>query len=387
MDEKMKFIVACRDEEHVSFAELCRRAGISRKTGYKWLARYESGGAAGLSARASTPRRMARSVPAEVEDAIVLLRKQQPRMGPKKLRVLLVEKDPSVRWPALSTMGEILQRQGLIRPKRKRVRVTPSSSPLGHADAPNALWCIDFKGHFALDDEDKTRCHPLTLTDAHSRFILKCEGLMKPRVDAVRQHLELAFTEFGLPARIRSDNGPPFASLAPGGLSELSVWWLKLGIVPERIEPGHPEQNGRHERMHRTLKEEATRPAAKTMQEQQRVFDAFRCHFNKQRPHEALGQVPPGRIYEPSSRTYPCPLRSPAVADDCEKRLVNQRGAISWAGKVVPLTRLLMGEPVGLRAFDENKVEVFYGPVLLGVLDKRDKKMVLRRPTKTESTP
>lgn len=371
MDEKVRFIAACSEESNL--AEVCRRFGISRKTGYKWLERYNALGVEGLRDRPpvvpAPPHRLA----GELERTIVELRKQHPFWGPKKLRALLLEREPEGPWPAPSTIGDVLKRNGLIRPRRRRVRVAPGASPLAPCDEPNELWCIDFKGHFGLGD--RTRCHPLTLSDGASRYLLKCEALAQPREKPVREQLELAFREYGLPKRIRSDNGPPFATLAAGGLSALSIWWIKLGIVPERIEPGHPEQNGRHERMHRTLKAEVAPEA--NLAEQQRAFDAFRYEYNELRPHEALGQVPPARRYEPSRRVYPATL-APLAYEDCKVRWAHN-GWISWRHHLVKVgSTALDNEPVGLKQVSETRWQVYFGPVLLGVLDERDAELALR---------
>jgi transposase InsO family protein len=372
MDEKLRFIAACSQEPNLS--EVCRRFEISRKTAYKWLARYDALGLDGLKDRPpivpAPPHRLA----PDLESAIVRLRKACPNWGPKKLLTLLLEAEPHKPWPAASTIGEVLKRNGLIRPRRRRVRVAPGTSPLSPCEEPNELWCIDFKGHFALGD--KTRCHPLTLSDGASRFLLKCEGLAQPREKPVREHLELAFREYGLPNRIRSDNGPPFATLAAGGLSALSIWWIKLGIVPERIEPGHPEQNGRHERMHRTLKAEVA--PRKDLAEQQLAFDAFRYAYNELRPHEALGQVPPAKRYEPSRRCYP--EKTAAIEyEDCKVRWAHN-GLLSWRGQAVKVgPPALSNEPVGMKQVSESEWEVYFGPVLLGRFDDRDREPVLRR--------
>ena len=272
MTEKLKFIAACAEgDEKESFAALCRRFGISRKTGYKWLSRYEEGGAAGLEEKERGVREVEHRLSEELVSRVIEARKSHPKWGPKKLRAWLGEHEGVEGLPSASTIGEWLKRYGLVRPRRRRLRVPLNPNALDKCQMPNDVWCIDFKGHFALGD--KKRCYPLTLTDAASRYILCCEALLKTDAVAVRPHIERAFLEFGLPRKIRSDNGPPFATVGVGGLSALSVWWIRLGIEPERIEPGHPEQNGRHERMHRTLKDEpasepgrnlANRPAAPT---------------------------------------------------------------------------------------------------------------------------
>src|SRR5580704_9746137 len=284
VEERMKFIVAVQEDPRGNFAQLCRRFGISRGKGYKWLARYEALGAEGLVDQVPVVRHHPNETPAAVVDAILALRKERPFDGPKKLRALLLERDPPIEVPAASTIGEVLDRHGLIRPRKLRLRVPPSSNPLAHAEQPNDVWCTDFKGDFRLGEGN--RCYPLTLTDAFSRYLLKCEGLTRPTDGLARPHFERAFREFGLPRGIRSDNGAPFATKAIGGLSMLSVWWIRLGITPERIEPGKPQQNGRHERMHQTLKKQTASPPQATMADQQRVMDRFRRDYNEVRPHE-----------------------------------------------------------------------------------------------------
>jgi len=274
--------------------------------------------------------------------------------------------------PAASTIGDILDRNGLIRPRRKRLRVPRSASPLSHAVAANDLWCVDYKGDFPLDDG--SRCYPLTITDAVSRYLIKCEGLPSTRDVLARPHFERAFREFGLPWRMRSDNGVPFATKTIGGLSSLSIWWIQLGITPERIEPGQPQQNGRHERMHLTLKQQTACPPKPTLIEQQREFDRFRHDYNDVRPHEALDQTPPARHYEPSSRSMPDVLRCPEYETGIEIRRVAPNGYLSWKGELMRVTRLLASQPVGLKLVDDDEWELLYGPVLLGYILVRDGK-------------
>ncbi len=295
-------------------------------------------------------------------------RKEHPYWGPKKLRTLLAERDPERRWPAPSTIGETLKRHGLIRPRRRRPRVPPGATPVERGAAPNDVWCADFKGHFALGD--KTRCHPLTVSDEFSRYLLKCEGLTQPKGPPVRAQFELAFREFGLPRGMRTDNGPPFASMAVGGLSELSVWWIRLGIRPLRIDPGEPQQNGVHERMHRTLKQEATKPPAPNVVEQQRTFDRFRGEFNDERPHEALGMKTPSHFYTPSRRAFPETLREPEYNDEFVVRRCDVAGCASVRGLTINFSTVLRHAHLGVREVDDGHYEVVYGPVLLGHLDQ-----------------
>lgn len=372
VDERIRFIAAVREDPRGNFAELCRRFGIHRSKGYKWLQRYNEHGPAGLEDREPVARRCPHATPNEVVDRIVALRKEYPHDGPRKLRVRLLEREPELVVPAASTIGEILDRYGLIRPRRVRLRVPPHPSPLEPCAQPNDVWCVDFKGHFAVGDG--TRCHPLTISDGASRYLIKCEALVEPKDAPVRRHFELAFREFGLPERIRSDNGPPFATKAIGGLSRLSVWWIQLGILPERIEPGHPEQNGRHERMHRTLKEHVASPPCATIADQQRAFDRFRHDYNEHRPHEALGQTPPTRHYEPSWRPMPAQSREPSYGSDMLVRRTSNTGYTSWDGHPLKIGSVLASQPVGLKQVDDDEWELFYGPLLIGYLLVRDGK-------------
>ncbi len=366
VDERIRFIAALKEDDRRNFTQLCASFGISRAKGYKWLARYNAQGAAGLDDRKSIPGSCPHRTPDSIEDLVVELRKKYPFDGPKKLRSQLIEQHPTLTIPAASTIGDILKRRGLVRPRRARLRVPPSSSPLGEASEPNTIWCADFKGHFAVGDG--ARCYPLTITDACTRYLLKCEAVAEPKHPPVREHFERAFREFGLPRKIRTDNGPPFASKALGGLSHLQVWWIQLDVIPERIEPGHPEQNGRHERMHRTLKEQTASPPKATFSEQQRCFDAFRADYNDRRPHEALGQKPPASCYEPSLRAMPDKAREPEYGEDFTVRRVKQNGQFSWNGQHLLAGAPLANQPVGLRQVDEDEWELFYGPVLIGIV-------------------
>jgi transposase InsO family protein len=309
MDERMRFVVAASEDEAV-MSEICAEFGVSRQTGYKWLARYRLEGVDGLKERSRAPLSHGRSRAEAVVSAALALRERYPTWGPKKLRKKLAERLPGVEPPARSTIGDWLRKEGMTQARRLRRRCPPSASPFVAVDAPNAVWCADFKGWFRTGD--RQRCDPLTISDAMSRYLLRCEAVARPDGAHVRPVFEAAFCEFGLPLAIRSDNGPPFASTGAGGLSRLSVWWIKLGVQPERIEPGKPQQNGRHERMHRTLNAETASPPAAALAEQQRRFDAFRALYNDERPHEALDFETPARLYRVSERAYPCPLREPA---------------------------------------------------------------------------
>jgi putative transposase len=363
VDQRFEFIAAVKADPRGNFTRLCERFGISRPTGYALLARYRERGLEGLENRLPRAQECPHRTEAKVEDLVVAMRKKHSDEGPKKLVERLAIAHPGVRWPAPSTIGEILKRRGLIRPRRARLRVPMYPSPLEPCAEPNDVWCTDFKGHFQLGD--RSRCHPLTITDGASRYLICCEALTAERTELARPHFERAFAEFGLPARIRSDNGPPFATKSVGGLSALSVWWIQHGIVPERIEPGQPQQNGRHERFHRTLKERTTKPPAQTMAEQQRAFDYFRRDYNDARPHEALGQKPPASMYEPSWRAFR-PARAPEYGEGFDVRRVNHTGVISFRGNLLFVSQLLTGQPVGLRSIDDDEWEMHYGPLLIG---------------------
>jgi putative transposase len=374
VDERVQFITEVNKLEE-TFAALCRRFGISRKTGYKWCDRYEADGPAGLAERAPIALTCPHKTPDELIVALVDLRKEHPSWGPKKLKARLEALGVS-DVPAASTIGALLKKHGLVLPRRRRV-YPPSMTPqaLAEATQPNDTWCVDFKGHFALGD--KSRCYPLTLSDQVSRYLLKCEGVDKPDVAHVRPHFVRAFGEFGLPWRIRSDNGPPFATTGIGGLSELSVWWIKLGIVPERIEPGKPQQNGRHERMHRTLKDEVANKPEADLRVQQLAFDRFRHEYNDVRPHEALSQKTPSSQYTRSRRVMPAVLSSPEYPETMSVRRLAVKGGLSWQGHTVYLSELLSGEPVGIEPLADDRWRVHYGPVVLAELTIRGKELKL----------
>jgi transposase InsO family protein len=375
MDERIR-LIGLWNEGQTSVTELSRAFGISRKTVYKWLERYEARGPEGLAQQSPVAHHHPHATPEALVSVLVEIRKERPTWGPKKLRARLAQLGMSP--PASSTIGELLKKHGLIRPRRRRVYPPRMPSELAQTTRPNDTWCVDFKGHFALGDQ--TRCHPLTVTDQVSRYLLKCESIQRPDTAHVKVHFERAFREYGLPLRIRSDNGPPFATAGIGGLSELSVWWIKLGIQPERIEPGHPEQNGRHERMHRTLGEETARPARKNAVEQQLAFDRFRADYNNVRPHEALGQTSPSIHYSPSTRTMPEVLKSPEYPEGTKVRKLDQSGRLSVAGnKQLLVSRLLKNEPIGLVEREDDRFELFYGDVLLGHLSLRNKDVRIQR--------
>lgn len=349
-----------------TMTELCRQFGISRKTGYQVLGRAQQEGTAGLAPRSRAPHHHPNQTSDEVVAAILRAKHRHPRWGPRKLRPL-PEDVPLVGegWPPSSTIGDILAAHGLVLPRRRGRHSPPMTQPLSTVRAPNDVWCIDFKGWFRTADGQ--RCDPFTITDAYSRMALGCT-IIPPRYEPVWQQMERAFCTYGLPLAIRSDNGPPFASVGAGGLSRLAIQWVKLGILPERIVPGHPEQNGRHERFHLTLKQETANPPAATSAAQQRRFDAFLAEYNRERPHEALGQQPPVQHYRPSLRSYPRAVEEPIYADDMAVRRVRSNGEIKWAGRRIFVSEPLIGEWVGI--LDAGvALEVFFGPIPLGQLD------------------
>jgi transposase InsO family protein/transposase-like protein len=369
MDERERFVKAYLETGAMS--ALCREFGISRKSGYKWTRRYWACGEQGLVDRSRRPQSSPTAVEEWLVDGLVRARKEYPFFGPRKLHALLVARNPGIELPAPSTIGEILRRHGLVRPRKRRRAVPPMTQPFGQCSEPNDVWCTDFKGHFPVGD--RLRCYPLTLSDAVSRYLLRCDGVTTPDEPTVKPLFESAFREFGLPDAMRSDNGPPFASTGLGRLSRLAVWWVRLGIRLERIEPGHPEQNGRHERMHRTLKEETASPPEVNLARQQLSFDRFRHRYNDERPHEALGQITPASVYTRSVRSFPDKLPALEYPDEYELRRVQPNGAIHWRGHSLFLTRCLENEVVGLKEVDFDRWQVYFGPLLLGGLDERSR--------------
>jgi transposase InsO family protein len=370
MNERVKFIARHLQNEE-PFAGLCEDAGISRKTGYKWVERYEEGGVRALVDHSRAPRSHPHAVSAAAIDAIVAVRRRHPRWGPRKLLAVLRRHEASRTWPVASTVGELLRRRGLVRPRRRRRYSAPYAERLREYAAPNAIWCADFKGHFAVED---ARCHPLTIMDGFSRYLLRCQALTRPVFAQTRLVFESAFREFGLPETIRTDNGAPFSTLAAGGLSRLAVWWIRLGIRPERIVPGRPDQNGRHERMHSTLKAETARPPRRSWRAQQRAFETFRREYNDERPHEALADATPASRYVPSGRAYPSQLPPLEYPGHFRVERAYPNGVISFRETQWYLTNCLGGELVGLEEVDDDRWKVYFGPIELGVLDVRNAK-------------
>ncbi len=366
MEQRACFmLVAERGEE--SFAALCRQFGISRDTGYRWLRRWQAEGGAGLVERSRAPRTNARAVAPELLEACLDLRRRHPTWGPVKVKAALERRHPGWLWPAASTIGALFAREGLTA-RRKRRRRTPPGGPLFAADAPNDVWALDFKGWFRTGDG--ARCDTLTLADACSRYLLRCQAVAHPDTEHVWPILDAAFREYGLPLRLRSDNGPPFATTGAGGLSRLSVMVIKAGVLPERIAPGKPQENGRLERLHLTLLQDTASPPAASLRAQAQRFQAFRRIYNEERPHAALGNATPSERHAPSPRRWDGRLRSPEPEAGALRR-VKSNGLISWRGTLVYVSEALGGEPVALAETDGGRWTVHYGPILLGTLADR----------------
>ena len=373
VNERMHFVLEVEQAED-SMAHLCRQYGISRQSGYKWWNRYQSQGLEGLQDESRAAHEHPNAVTAERTNAILAMRLAHRHWGPRKVLTRLEQERPEEAWPSSSTVGEILNRAKLIVPRKFRRHCPPMTEPFAATDGPNATWCCDFKGWFKTGDG--RRCDPFTLTDAYSRYLLRCEYVKRTDSRHVRAIMERAFKEYGLPRAIRSDNGSPFASVGIGGLSKLSVWWVRLGIRPERIEPGKPQQNGRHERMHKTLKLETAQPPAATLAQQQERFEHFRSEYNDVRPHEALDQKAPVTAYKPSDRAYPKRLPELEYPTGAERYRVRVHGQFAWKGREVFVGEALADQWIGLLPATDRYSKVLLGPFVLGYLDKAEYNMV-----------
>lgn len=373
MTEKMKFIVAWQSGRY-SHSELCKLIGISRKSGYKWISRFQEFGVEGLEdcSRAHHSHPFATS--REITKILLDLKHRYPNWGPKKIKDWLELEHPARQWPAVSTIGEIFKRHGLVKPRKQRKKTPRQTEPFIDCDEPNKVWSADFKGQFKVGSGET--CYPLTITDNYSRYLLGCYGLTGPKGLPTKRYFERVFQEYGLPDAIRTDNGTPFASIGVGGLSRLSVWWLKLGIKPERIAPGKPQQNGRHERMHRTLKQEVANPPKKSMSAQQMAFNKFKNEFNNERPHEGIGRKRPKDLYKRSLRPYPSKLPDIGYDFMFKTRKVRSNGQIKWKGHMFFVSEILYGEPIGLKEIEEDVWQLYYATVNLGLLDTRHGKII-----------
>jgi transposase InsO family protein len=366
MNERMIFIAACLAAEG-PFSQICLRLGISRKTGYKWRQRYELAGAAGLCDLSSARHTQLHAITPGVADRLLALRRLRPTWGPRKLLARLTMDDSATDWPAPSTVGDLLRRHDLSKPRPRRRHRAGGKPALTQPEAANESWAIDFKGWFRTGDG--VRCEPLTVTDGYSRYLMVCQAVPQTTGAYVRPILVQTFQTHGMPRALRSDNGNPFASaVGLAGLTQLSVWLLTLNIWPERIDPGRPDQNGRHERMHRVLNEDAARPPAATLAAQQLRLDAWRLDYNNDRPHEALGQRCPATLYTPSPRAYPDRIADWDYPADHRARRVNGRGYIKWRDRLVYLTEALAGQTVALAQDDDGDWSIRFRQFSLAML-------------------
>jgi transposase InsO family protein len=371
MDERMRFIVDHLKGE-CSMSELCERYGVSRMTGYKWVERYRVGGPGGLVERSRAPKVHGRLTPAGLVDRIVELRRARPSWGPRKIIGKLRDQHPDVEWPAISTAGEILKRAGLVTGRRLVRRAPARLGELTAAERPNQVWGVDYKGWIRLGDG--SRCEPLTMTDIWSRYVVELAATGSTREAEARPVFEQAFERHGLPEVMRTDNGSPFASTGVTGLTALSVWWTKLGIVHERIDPGQPQQNGRHERFHLTLLE-AMRPACADRAVQAARFAEFARDYNEERPHAALSDVPPARLYRGSPRALPARLAEPDYPAEAAVRKVRSNGEIKWEGALVHISSALAGEAVALEESEAGDWQIRFYARPIGWIRRREDRL------------
>jgi len=378
LDQRKEFVIAWRSHA-MSRAALCRLYGIAPSTGYKWAQRFKRRLRwVDIEERSRRPNRSPNRTPLKLVKLIVAEKRRYPSWGPVPLRKLLMDKWPKLPWPTTSTVGAILKREGLVRQRTYRSRAAPRTRPFLFAREPNDVWCIDFKGQFQT--KDGRLCYPLTVMDAASRYLLACVAFVSPSLENVRPAVEDLFRSHGLPKAIRSDNGEPFASTsAAAGLTQLSAWWAKLGIRLERIDPGHPQQNGRHERMHLTLKNETCRPPKASIGWQQRAFDRFRTLYNEVRPHQAIELATPAMLYSPSPRRLPAEVPEPRYPLADVYRVAND-GTIRWRRRRFFIATSLAGESIGIHRLDHRYEEVSFADVLLGVIDSHYPHYGLIRP-------
>lgn len=368
MDQRRQFVVDAR-RYGGSFSELCARYAISRKTGYKWVDRYHTAGPGALEDRSRRPQGHPATTPDALVEALLRVRQRHPRWGAKKLLATVRRHEPAAAWPSRSTVCDLLRRHGVVVPRRRRRPVPHGTHTLAPLTRPNATWTTDFKGEFRTGD--RVYCYPLTLRDGFSRYVLRCDALLDRSTAWTRSCFERAFRDYGLPDRIRSDNGAPFASPALGRLSRLNVWWMRLGIIPERIALGRPDQNGSHEQFHAVLKAETARPPAAHRRAQQQRFRRFCREYNEERPHESLGDRPPATAYQASARSLPARVPSLVYAGHLEIRRVGSNGCVGWAGRPLFLTEVLVGEDVGFEEVDDGIWTLYFASVRLARFDER----------------
>ena len=371
--ERMKFITRIQDGEKIT--DLCREFNISRKTGHKILKRFEIEGPIGLVDKRRTPRRFANQTHQWIQKLILELKSERPTWGAPKIKAYLERKHSGIKFPARSTVHALLDANGLVK-KRRRRRYKASGTNLRATNNPNDLWCVDFKGEFRLGN--KKYCYPLTVTDHKTRFLLECEALESTKEDPTIEAFKHVFREYGLPHAIRSDNGVPFSTRTLFGLSKLSVWWLRLGIKIERIKPGHPEQNGRHERMHLTLKQDTIKPPCDNLFQQQERFDNYKIEFNTERPHEALGMKTPSDFYKKSTKVFPEHLPEIEYPFHDRTQLVTNCGIVHLKNrKRFFLSSVFGGQPVGLSEVDDDLWLVSFMDFDLGYYDLKEKEFAV----------
>lgn len=373
--QKMRFISEWLDNEQ-SFTDLCERFQISRQCGYELVNRYKAEGDAAFEERSHARHNHPNKISSEITKIILSTKQRFPDWGPVAIKAWLESEYTNQNWPASSTIGDLFQKNGLVKRRRLRKRVPPFTQPLKHCNAPNEVWSADYKGQFKLTNDQY--CFPLTITDNFSRYIFCCDAYDKITGIKTIKSFERVFYEYGMPDAIRTDNGYPFAGNSIGGLSRLSIWLVKLNILPERIEPGCPQQNPRHERMHKTLKIGIESNTRSSISAQQKWFDKFRQEFNEQRPHQALSLKRPREVHTVSRREYPNKLSEIVYPDNFLVRKVRTSGEIKYCGKRYYLTELLHGEPIGLEMIDEERAIVYFGMLRLGIIDSKLDK--IRRP-------
>jgi transposase InsO family protein len=370
MDQRLQFVTDALSARF-TMTELCIRYGVSRRIGYKWLARFTEDGKRGLVDRSRRPHACPTQIRPVLAELLCEFRRLHPDWGARKLLHVLRRRHPEIEdWPAASTAADLLARRGLVRHRRRRRdRQHPGVVPMTTA-APNDLWTADFKGQFRTGNS--VYCFPLTIADQHTRFLLECHGLFSTETATARPIFERVFRQYGLPVAIRTDNGVPFATLAIHGLSYLNVWWMRLGIVHQRIHPGCPQENGAHERMHRTLKRRAVKPVQRTCAGQQRQFDAFRLEYNTERPHDALGGDTPASRYTPSPRPYPERVPVPEYPGHFLVKRVTDAGTFRFQHRLLYIANALVNQHIGLEETDDGVWAIYFNTVLLATLDERD---------------
>jgi len=373
MDQKVKLIGDWLDKNY-SIKELSNKYGVSRKTIYKWLKRYEDEGIAGLEDKSRASHNHPNLTNSDIVNRIVEYKLKHKTWGPKKIINNLKILYPKEEWPSVSTTGDWLKKNDLVNEKKLRKHVHQYQDHFVDCTKPNDVWSADYKGQFYT--KDKKVCYPLTVTDNFSRFLIACDGLEGPRYLETRACFERIFREYGLPLAIRTDNGTPFSGMAVGGLSRLAIWWIQLGIIPERIIPGKPQQNGRHERMHRTLKCDTLNPAGFNIADQQKKFDFFRVEYNIERPHESIGMKKPGELFEKSNRSYPDSIKPIEYPEGFEVRIVKHGGEISFGNDQYFISELLCGDKVGLKEIEDGLWQMNYGLHKLGHIDLQRKKIL-----------